>query len=141
MPQALPANPSLDWLKKTAKQELARLRTDRPDAKLHQVQRDIARRYGFGSWRALKAHVDRINPIVRSAFAAAYAGDVAALRKAIASGFDVTTADDDGRTVNQIAKELRFEAIELLVQQILGDRKLPPDEQQHSPIFSTRGRT
>ena len=28
MPQALPANPNLDWLKKTAKQRLAELRAD-----------------------------------------------------------------------------------------------------------------
>lgn len=137
MPQALPAHPSLDWLKKTAKQELARLRTDRPDAKLHQAQLDIARRYGFGSWRALKAHVDRINPVVRRAFAAAHAGDVAALRRAIASGFDVTTAGDDGRTVNQIAKELRFDAIELLVQDILSGRKLPSDEQRTIQAIAT----
>ena len=38
MPQALPANPNLDWLKKTAKQRLVELRTNQPDAKLHQAQ-------------------------------------------------------------------------------------------------------
>jgi hypothetical protein len=35
MPQALPANPNLDWLRKTAKQRLAELRAKQPDAKLH----------------------------------------------------------------------------------------------------------
>ena len=38
MPQALPANPDLDWLKKTAKQRLAELRASEPDARLHQAQ-------------------------------------------------------------------------------------------------------
>ena len=38
MPQALPANPNLDWLKKAAKQRLVQLRTSQPDAKLHQAQ-------------------------------------------------------------------------------------------------------
>jgi hypothetical protein len=37
---------------------LAKLRVSDPSAKLHQAQRDIAREYGFNSWRALKAQVD-----------------------------------------------------------------------------------
>ena len=58
MPKALPANPHIDWLKKAAKERLAELRAGDPAAKLHQAQLDIARDYGFESWRALKAHVD-----------------------------------------------------------------------------------
>ena len=58
MPQALPANPDLDWLKKAAKQRLAELRTGQPGTRLHQAQRAIANDYGFKSWRALKAHVE-----------------------------------------------------------------------------------
>jgi ankyrin repeat protein len=58
MPKALPAQPHLDWLKKTAKLRLEELRAGDADAKLHQAQRDVARDYGFPSWRALKAHVD-----------------------------------------------------------------------------------
>ena len=58
MPKALPARPSLEWLKKTAKQNLAALRADRPEAKLADAQRALARDYGFASWRALKAHVE-----------------------------------------------------------------------------------
>ena len=34
MSQALPARPNLDWLRKTAKQELHELRKTNPDAKL-----------------------------------------------------------------------------------------------------------
>jgi catechol 2,3-dioxygenase-like lactoylglutathione lyase family enzyme len=58
MPKTLPAQPHIDWLKKTAKDQLAELRARDPSAKLHQAQLAIARDYGFPSWRALKAQVD-----------------------------------------------------------------------------------
>src|SRR5947199_7103175 len=106
MPQALPANPHLDWLKKAAKSRLAELRAERPDARLHQAQRAVANDYGFPSWRALKTHVDSISPARRGidrVFAAARAGDVEAVRRAFASGFDPATLDADGRTIHQIA--------------------------------------
>ncbi|WP_119270210.1 ankyrin repeat domain-containing protein [Taklimakanibacter deserti] len=57
----LPAQPDLDWLKKTAKQRLKALRAGNPDAKLHEAQLALARDYGFASWRALKAHVDKVS--------------------------------------------------------------------------------
>jgi len=58
MPKTLPDRPDLAWLKKAAKERLAALRAADPSAKLHQAQLDIARDYGFASWRVLKAHVD-----------------------------------------------------------------------------------
>src|SRR5207247_8254908 len=58
MPKMLPAQPHIDWLKKAAKDHLAELRAHDPSARLHQAQLDVARDYGFPSWRALKAHVD-----------------------------------------------------------------------------------
>jgi ankyrin repeat protein len=54
----LPERPSLEWLKKTAKQKLAALRAADPEAKLADAQRLLAREHGFASWRALKAHVE-----------------------------------------------------------------------------------
>jgi hypothetical protein len=42
MPQTLPANPDLDWLRKAAKKRLATLRAAKPDARLHEAQRAIA---------------------------------------------------------------------------------------------------
>lgn len=57
MPQALPANPELDGLKKAANKRLAELRGRAPEAKLHQAQFAIATDYGFTSWRTLKAHI------------------------------------------------------------------------------------
>ncbi len=131
MPQALPANPNLDWLKKTAKQRLVQLRTSQPDAKLHQAQLAVAHDYGFKSWRALKSHVDRISPTYRDrdrVFEAARAGDVEAVGRAFASGFDPATPDSDGRTVHQIAKDRGHEAIEVLARNLQGGKTRPDDE-------------
>ena len=55
---SLPDNPSLDWLRKQAKRHLDELRKANSDAQLADAQFEIAKRYGFSSWRSLKAHVD-----------------------------------------------------------------------------------
>lgn len=60
MSSPLPSHPSLEWLRKTAKQQLGELRAANPDAKLADAQRAIARDYGFPSWRKLKAHVEAV---------------------------------------------------------------------------------
>src|ERR1700761_2139994 len=102
MTQALPANPDLDWLRKTAKQRLLELRATEPTAKLHQAQFAIANQYGFASWRAPKAHIERIPPPLRERnrfFGAARAGDVETIRRAFAAGFDPATPDHDGRSI------------------------------------------
>lgn len=123
MPQALPANPDLDWLRKAAKKRLVALRASKPDARLHQAQLAVANDYGFPGWRALKAHVETINPRLAErdrVFDAARAGDVEAVRRAFASGFDPATPDRDGRTIFQIAKERRHQAIEMLTREVQG---------------------
>jgi ankyrin repeat protein len=123
MPQALPANPNLDWLRKAAKQQLAELRAETPDARLHQAQLALANDYGFKSWRALKAHVEAVNPRLTErdrVFDAARAGDIEAVRRAFAAGFDPATPDRDGRTIHQIAKARRHEAIERLTRDVQG---------------------
>jgi ankyrin repeat protein len=128
--QALPANPNLDWLRKAAKRQLSQLRAAQPQARLHQAQHAVASSYGFKSWRALKAHVDAVN-LGRGrdrVFAAARAGDIETVRRAIASGFDPATQDADGRTLHQVAKELRHEAIELMVRDAQAGITRPADE-------------
>jgi ankyrin repeat protein len=57
-PASLPPRPSLEWLRKTAKDRLAQLRTTEPAAKLADAQLALAREYGFPSWRKLKAYVE-----------------------------------------------------------------------------------
>ena len=58
-PKPIPARPSLEWLRKTAKDRLAEVRAGDPAARLHEAQRLTARDFGFASWRAMKAHVER----------------------------------------------------------------------------------
>jgi ankyrin repeat protein len=83
-------------LKKLCKDRLATLRASDPQAKLAAVQLDVARAYGFASWRKLKAHVEALQPnaavvpavapddpdLVRL-LAAAQDGDVAALTEVL----------------------------------------------------------
>jgi len=57
---ALPVHPSLEWLRKEAKTRLATLRQNNPAATLAEAQFELAKEYGFASWRALKAHVDAL---------------------------------------------------------------------------------
>jgi ankyrin repeat protein len=74
----LPDNPNLDWLRKQATRRLAELRRSNAAAQLSDAQLDIARQYGFSSWRALKAHVDSLT-IDGQLFNAARTGDVGTL--------------------------------------------------------------
>ena len=56
--RALPARPRLAALKSEAKRRLAQRRPHEPGLKLSAVQFELARDYGFASWRALKASFD-----------------------------------------------------------------------------------
>src|SRR6185295_2312672 len=84
-PLNLPDRASLEYLKKLAKERLAALRTADPAVKLADAQLAIARQYGFASWRALKAEIDRRRaPNVAEFLRACQTGDVAALRALLA---------------------------------------------------------
>jgi ankyrin repeat protein len=85
----LPDPPNLDWLKKHAKRRLTELRARNATATLAEAQLDVAREYGFASWRALKRHVDEHSPgdpgnpgtIDGRLFSAAKSGDREALAR------------------------------------------------------------
>lgn len=79
-PLELPDNPNLEWLRKQAKARLAELRRVNPGASLADAQFEIARRYGFPSWRALKAHLDSLT-LEGRIIESARKGDVRRLRK------------------------------------------------------------
>jgi ankyrin repeat protein len=82
----LPERPSLDYLKKLAKERLAALRATRPATKLADAQLAIAREYGCSSWRALKAEIERRRaPNVAAFVHACSSGDVDALRELLKS--------------------------------------------------------
>jgi len=85
VPLNLPANASYEYLKKLAKERLALLRKREPSTKLAGAQLAVAREYGFASWRALKADIDRRRaPNVARMMRASTDGDVAALRQLLA---------------------------------------------------------
>ncbi|MEV4263576.1 hypothetical protein [Kribbella sp. NPDC049584] len=78
----LPDRPSIEFLRKEAKDLLAALRETTPDASLADAQRALAAEYGLRDWPALKAEVER-----RAAAApAAPAGLADALAEAFALG-------------------------------------------------------
>ena len=83
MPTALPPQPNIDWLRKTAKQRLDQMRAADPTARLADAQHELARDYGFASWRALKSHVDTVS-IDGRLVAAAVAGDARQLAELLA---------------------------------------------------------
>src|SRR5262245_46167679 len=96
MAQALPPRPNLDWLRKSAKQKLGELRSNNRNVKLAQAQLELAREYGFSSWRALKAHVDKLlapagaaprfdDAMVAGFLRAVGSGDLPAARAALAA--------------------------------------------------------
>ena len=77
----LPERASLDYLRKLAKERLREVRVADPTATLAAAQLSIAREYGFSSWRALKAEVDRRRtPRLDQFFAAIEGREVAAVR-------------------------------------------------------------
>jgi ankyrin repeat protein len=93
--RTLPPRPSLDQLRKQAKEllkayragkqaaveEIERFETQPQPAKfaLADAQRVLARAYGFSSWTRLKKHVEGVN--AGAFFTAVRAGDVAAVRE------------------------------------------------------------
>jgi ankyrin repeat protein len=72
---SLPDAPNLDWLRKQARRRLEELRASNPGTQLADAQFDVAKQYGFSSWRALKAHIDSLT-VDGQLFNAARNGDV-----------------------------------------------------------------
>ena len=73
----LPERPSIEFLRKLAKERLQALRRSDPKAKLAKALLHVAREYGFSSWRALKAHVEerqreRVTEFVEACRSAAF---------------------------------------------------------------------
>jgi ankyrin repeat protein len=60
MSPSLPVRPNLEWLRKTAKERLSKIRATEPTAKLADAQLAVAREFGFPSWRKLRAHVEQV---------------------------------------------------------------------------------
>ena len=61
MTTPLPAAPSLEQLRKQAKELVRERRAGAEPLRLSEAQRDVAREYGFASWPRLKAYVERVS--------------------------------------------------------------------------------
>ena len=125
----LPARANLEHLRNEARQRLKDMRTQDATAKLADAQLLIARKYGFPSWRQLKAAVDEREGA--RVFEAARAGDLDVVRRALERGFHPGTTDEAGRTIHQIAKHLGHTALELLMRE-WQERDARPAEVKHT---------
>lgn len=94
----LPERPSLEYLKKLAKERLEELRRADPHAKLAGALLDVARQYGFPSWRALKAEIDRRGDAdIAIFFAACETGDAETVRRLASRDPSLARAADPSR--------------------------------------------
>lgn len=57
--RALPDRPNLEYLRNEAKARLKTLRVCNPTEQLSAAQKEVAREYGFASWRRLRAEVEK----------------------------------------------------------------------------------
>lgn len=88
-PRALPARPNLEYLKNEAKRRLDDARAATPGLQLSDVQFQLAREYGFASWRDLKARIEG-----GSAAGPDPVGDwIAAFTSAVSSALHIRRAD------------------------------------------------
>jgi ankyrin repeat protein len=81
--EVFPDRPSLEYLKKRAKQQVAALRRQGKTASLAETHLALARKYGFASWRKLKAHVEEVERWAGSERAAAPDAVLSAFDKAM----------------------------------------------------------
>lgn len=92
-PGELPARPSLEYLRKLAKERLRAMRGTDATARLADAQLAIAREHGFPSWRALKAEVERRGASAADAFlAACAAGTLPVMRELLDSNAHLANA-------------------------------------------------
>jgi len=97
MSSQLPERPSLEYLKKLAKDRLQAMRRADPRARLAAALLAVANDHGFSSWRALKAEVERRQITHATAFVDACSrGDLAFVRAALANDPALARSGDTG---------------------------------------------
>jgi ankyrin repeat protein len=113
----LPDNPNLEWLRKQAKRRLGELQVENPSAQLADAQFDLAKQYGFTSWRALKAHIDALTTDSQL-FEAARNGDTTKLAKLLDANPDKLYMRDkpyEWTLLHAAAHNGRLSAVNLLL--------------------------
>ncbi|MBA4159162.1 MAG: ankyrin repeat domain-containing protein [Gemmatimonadetes bacterium] len=115
--RSLPDNPNLDWLRKQAKRQLEELRKTDPAAQLADAQFELAKSYGFSSWRALKAHIESLT-IEGQLFDTARKGDVEILTTLLDAHPDKLLARDkpyEWTLLHAAAQNGRLAVVDLLL--------------------------
>jgi ankyrin repeat protein len=137
---SLPDRPSLEYLKKLAKDRLQELHGADRSARLAQAQLAVAREHGFPSWRALRAEVDRRlaapepDPVVRL-FAAIRAGEEATVDRLLAAHPALANArDEEGSTPLSAAVDAHRAALIPLLLRRGGDPHLVYAHSAHTPL-------
>lgn len=103
--EALPVRPSLEFLKKSAKQQVAAHRRQGRTISLAAAQLALARKYGFPSWRKLKAHVELLEGAA-AAVDAISRGDMKTLKRLLRQNSALANARiDDKRTLLHVATD------------------------------------
>ncbi|HTI56749.1 MAG TPA: ankyrin repeat domain-containing protein [Verrucomicrobiae bacterium] len=136
----LPDRPSLEFLRKLAKDRLAEMRRADPSAPLAQAQLAVARERGFTSWRALRAELDRrlaaAEPdAVVQLFAAIRRGDGTAVDRLLAAHPTLANArDEEGSTPLSAAVDAHRAALIPLLLRRGGDPHLVYAHSAHTPL-------
>ena len=137
---SLPDRPSLEYLKKLAKDRLQELRGADRSVRLAQAQLAVAREHGFPSWRALRAEVDRRlaapapDALVRL-FAAIRAGQEATVDRLLAAHPALANArDEEGSTPLSAAVDAHRAALIPLLLRRGGDPHLVYAHSAHTPL-------
>lgn len=118
MTKALPPRPDIAWLRKAAKQRLMTLRERDSSVRLHHAQLEIARDYGFSSWRALKAQVDKLSldGQIIAATASSAADDLERLLSEHPAKIDITGGQWRRPLLHLAAAGGHLDCIDLLLQ-------------------------
>jgi ankyrin repeat protein len=135
----LPDRPSLEFLKKLAKDRLPEMRRADPSARLADAQLAVAREHGFTSWRALRAELDRrLAPEpdhVVQLFAAIRGGDGAVVDRLLAAHPALANArDEEGSTPLSAAVDSHRAALIPLLLRRGGDPHLVYAHSAHTPL-------
>jgi ankyrin repeat protein len=137
----LPDRPSLEYLKKLAKERLQDLRRIERSARLAQAQLAVAREHGFASWRALRAELDRrlaaAEPDhVVELFAAIRSGDGAVVDRLLAAHHSLANArNEEGNTPLSAAVDARRAGLIPLLLRRGGDPHLVYAHSAHTPLY------
>jgi len=135
----LPDRPSLEFLKKLAKNRLPEMRRADPSARLADAQVAVAREHGFTSWRALRAELDRrLAPEpdhVVQLFVAIRGGDGAVVDRLLATHPALANAhDEEGSTPLSAAVDSHRAALIPLLLRRGGDPHLVYAHSAHTPL-------